>query len=191
MVENKADGKRYRADHLIEEYTDIDPATLSFDEMTSIIKEKVKITKEDDWGMVSAFELMFKTSGSKTGDENSAIYLRPETAQGIFINFKNVIDTMNLKIPFALGQVGKSFRNEVTPGNFVFRTREFEQLELEAFVKEEDAKNTFNTYKQTIDLFLDRLGIMGNNLRIEDVSKDSLAHYSTQTFDYEFQFPFG
>jgi len=133
---------------------------------------------------------MFKTSGSKTSEEET-LYLRPETAQGVFINFKNVIDTMNAKIPFGIGQVGKSFRNEVTPGNFIFRTKEFEQLELEFFIKENDSQKYFNLYLDKIKSFLLSLVLNKANIKQEEVDKDSLAHYSKRTVDFEYNFPFG
>lgn len=133
---------------------------------------------------------MFKTSGSKTDNCNN-LYLRPETAQGIFINFKNVVDTLNPKIPFGIGQIGKSFRNEVTPGNFIFRTKEFEQLELEFFSSPEDSDKWFDYYLVKIEQFLLSLGLTNENIKKYEVPKEKLAHYSKKTIDFEYSFPFG
>jgi glycyl-tRNA synthetase len=138
MIDCKECKFRFRADHLIEQETDLNPNNVSLEEMTEIINSNIKkcpnCGKDTNFTEVRTFNLMFKTSNSKTGEEGEDIYLRPETAQGVFINFKNVLDTTGAKVPFGIGQVGKAFRNEVTPGNFIFRTKEFEQLELEFFI---------------------------------------------------------
>ena len=142
MVDCKECKTRFRADHLIEG-AGLNPAGKTFEEMTAMVKEHIaacpSCKAKANFTDVRAFDLMFKTSNSKTGDSDSDIYLRPETAQGVFINFKNVVDTMAAQVPFGIGQVGKAFRNEVTPGNFIFRTKEFEQLELEFFCAPEEA----------------------------------------------------
>jgi glycyl-tRNA synthetase len=142
MVDCKECKTRFRADHLIEDHTNLNPAPMSFEEMSEVINDNFETCPhcgaKANFTDVRAFDLMFKTSNSKTGEEDKDIYLRPETAQGVFINFKNVVDTMGAKVPFGIGQVGKAFRNEVTPGNFIFRTKEFEQLELEFFTSPEE-----------------------------------------------------
>lgn len=194
MIDCKKCKSRFRADHLIEEFKGIENAdNISFEEQTKIIHDDIVCPecKESDWTEVRAFELMFKTSSSKTGESEDNLYLRPETAQGVFINFKNVVDTLNAKVPFAIGQVGKAFRNEVTPGNFIFRTKEFEQLELEMFTKPDESEKWFDYYLNKINEFLLMIGLSKGNLKEYDVPKDSLAHYSSRTVDFEYKFPFG
>jgi glycyl-tRNA synthetase len=137
MVDCKECKTRFRADHLIEDHTNLNPASMTFEEMSEAINANIdkcpSCGADHNFTDVRAFDLMFSTNNSKTGEDDKDIYLRPETAQGVFINFKNVVDTLAAKVPFGIGQVGKAFRNEVTPGNFIFRTKEFEQLELEFF----------------------------------------------------------
>ena len=136
------------------------------------------------------FNLMFKTFMGVT-DENKAIYLRPETAQGIFINFNNVLRTTRKKLPFGIGQIGKSFRNEITPGNFIFRTREFEQMELEFFCEAQESKKWFDYWREFCFKWLLELNLSKKNLRIRDHEKEELSHYSNATSDIEYFFPFG
>ncbi|MGV2393478.1 UNVERIFIED_CONTAM: glycine--tRNA ligase [Campylobacter lari] len=137
------------------------------------------------------FNLMFETKQGVTEESKSSIYLRPETAQGIFVNFKNVQRSTRSKLPLGIGQVGKSFRNEVTPGNFIFRTREFEQMELEVFCHPSKANETFNYYLDKAYSFTQLLGLNKDNLRIRTHDTDELAHYSDATSDIEYKFPFG
>jgi len=144
-----------------------------------------------DWTGIRQFNLMFKTFAGVTEDSASTIYLRPETAQGIFINFRNVVTTSRKKPPFGIGQIGKSFRNEITPGNFIFRTREFEQMELEYFCPAEQSRHWFEHWKAFCMDWLRGLGMREANLRVRDHSKEELSHYSQATSDIEFQFPFG
>ncbi len=194
VIECLNDNKRYRADHLIEDYTEINPVSLSLQEMTQVIKERIKLPEfkeKTKWGEVKEFQLMFKTSDSKTGQEGNDLYLRPETAQGIYINFKNIVNTYNLTLPFGVGQIGKSFRNEVTPGNFVFRTKEFEQMELQNFIYPKDEIEEFDSSVNDVKEFLKRINISENNIRLIDVPKDELAHYSKRTIDFEYKFLFG
>ncbi len=192
MIDCKSCKERFRADHLIEDSLNQNADNMSFEEQTQLIHNNIECPscKAKDWTEVRAFELMFKTSGSKTGDEDT-LYLRPETAQGVFINFKNVVDTLNAKVPFGIGQVGKAFRNEVTPGNFIFRTKEFEQLELEFFTKGEESTQWFDYYVGRINNFLTYMGLSKENYREYDVPADSLAHYSSRTIDFEYNFSFG
>ncbi len=140
---------------------------------------------------IRQFNLMFKTFQGVTEDSKSQIYLRPETAQGIFVNFKNVARTSRKKIPFGIAQIGKSFRNEITPGNFTFRTREFEQMELEFFCKPGTELEWFDYWKEYCRKFLESLGMNMENIRLRDHEKEELSHYSNATTDFEYKFPFG
>jgi glycyl-tRNA synthetase len=135
---------------------------------------------------------MFKTHQGVVEDDSNTIYLRPETAQEIFINFMNIQRSMRLKLPFAVGQIGKSFRNEITPGNFVFRTREFEQMELEWFVVPQEADEIFKQEVEKIKNFLiNTLNLDKNSIRFHEHNKDELSHYSSRTIDIDYQFPHG
>lgn len=134
---------------------------------------------------------MFETSIGVTEDSKNAAYLRPETAQGIFINFLNVQKSMSAKLPFGVAQVGKSFRNEITPGNFIFRTREFEQMELEFFCRPEESFKHYQAWQDKVKMFLDKIGINPENLRMREHDEEELAHYSSATSDVEYKFPFG
>ena len=193
MIDCKSCKSRFRADHLIEEHEKINADNLSLEEQTKIIYDKIQCPncKKTSWTNVRLFELMFKTSSSITGSDKDNLYLRPETAQGVFVNFKNVVETLNAKVPFGIGQIGKAFRNEVTPGNFIFRTKEFEQLELEFFTKPNESDNWFKYYINKINNFLLIVGLEKDNFREYEVPKDSLAHYSSRTIDFEYNFPFG
>ena len=135
---------------------------------------------------------MFKTFQGVLEDSASTLYLRPETAQGIFINFKNLLRTSRQKIPFGVGQIGKAFRNEITPGNFIFRTREFEQMEIEFFVKKEQSNEYFNFFeKKLFNFFVNVCNFNEKSLRIYNHPKESLSHYSSKTIDFEYNFPHG
>ena len=138
-----------------------------------------------------AFNLMFKTEIGVLEGEGAKVYLRPETAQGIFINFKNIADNCRQKIPFGVGQIGKSFRNEITPGNFIFRTREFEQMEMEFFCKPGTEVEWYNFWKQFCMDWLTEIGIRPDKLRMREHAKEELSHYSNGTSDIEYDFPFG
>lgn len=185
---------RHRADHLIEEQTDVNPSGWSNEDMLNFIKEKnIKCPNcgSQDFTDIRAFNLMFKTFQGVTEDSKNEIYLRPETAQGIFVNYANVQRTTRKKIPFGIGQIGKSFRNEITPGNFTFRMREFEQMELEFFCKPGTDLEWFNYWKDKCKNFLLSLGIKDTSIKLRDHSKEELSHYSNATTDIEFNFPFG
>jgi glycyl-tRNA synthetase len=194
LVESRTSGKRYRADHLIEGATDIDAEGLSAEEMTRIIREDDRIKDPADGGRdfteVRPFNLMFETYTGPVKSEENIAYLRPETAQGIFTNFKNVLDTSRVKVPFGIAQIGKSFRNEITPGNFIFRTREFEQMEMEFFV-EPGTDEAWHEYwlEERWKWYLG-LGINPENLRRYEHPKEKLSHYSKRTVDVEYNFPF-
>ncbi|WP_033161372.1 glycine--tRNA ligase [[Mycoplasma] collis] len=194
LIENKKNNKRYRADHIIEElFKDVDVSKMNQLEMEDFIKKNVSSYDGEatNWGEIKNFNLMFETHQGVIEEKKSKIYLRPETAQGIFINFKNVQRTTRAKLPFGIGQIGKSFRNEVTPGNFIFRTREFEQMELEVFDFPENSFNTFEYYIKKSFNFLVSLGLKEENLKIRKHASEELAHYSKATSDIEYHFPFG
>ena len=190
---------RHRADKLIEDWAaenndSTNPATMSNEEMFSFIKDKKIVCPScgsGDFTDIRKFNLMYKTYQGVTEDSSSEIYLRPETAQGIFVNFKNIARTTRKKLPFGVGQVGKSFRNEITPGNFIFRIREFEQMELEFFCKPGTDLEWFAYWKDYCANFLYNLGMKKENLRLRDHDPEELCFYSKATTDFEYLFPFG
>ena len=190
---------RHRADKLIEDYafqngTNENPAGWSFEEMAAFIKEKdiaCPLCGGKQFTDIKKFNLMFKTFIGVTEDSSSTVYLRPETAQGIFVNFNSVQRSTRRKLPFGVCQIGKSFRNEITPGNFTFRTREFEQMELEFFCKPGTDLEWFKYWKNFCHQWLLDLGMKDENLRLRDHDPDELCFYSKATTDFEFLFPFG
>lgn len=190
---------RYRADKLIEDYTNDKGEPVVVDgweneRMLAYIEvHKIKCPNcgSFDYTDIRQFNLMFKTFQGVTEDTANQIYLRPETAQGIFVNFANIQRSSRKKIPFGIAQIGKSFRNEITPGNFIFRTREFEQMELEFFCKPGEDLEWFDYWKNYCKDWILGLGIKEENLRLRDHSADELSHYSNATTDFEYQFPFG
>jgi len=194
LIDCKSCKTRHRADKLVEDDGVEDAGGMSNEELISYIKEhSIACPKcgKSDFTDIRQFNLMFKTFQGVTEDSKSTIYLRPETAQGIFTNFLNVQRSLRLKVPFGIGQVGKSFRNEITPGNFIFRVREFEQMELEFFCKPGTELDWFKHYKEYCKNFLLSLGIKEDNLRLRDHSKEELCFYSNATTDIEYKFPFG
>ena len=195
LIDCKECKTRCRADNLINDYTSSNLGdSLTNEERINYIKEnKVPCPKcgKSNFTDIREFNLMFKTFQGVTEDSKNTVYLRPETAQGIFVNFMNVQRSMRLKLPFGIGQVGKSFRNEITPGNFIFRVREFEQMELEFFCKPGTELDWFNYYKNKCKYFLLSLGIKEENLRLRDHDKEELSFYSNATTDIEYKFPFG
>ena len=193
LMDCKSCKTRHRADKLIED-TGVNPAGWSFEEMSQYIKDHGITCPEcgsSDFTDIRKFNLMFKTFQGVTEDAKSELYLRPETAQGIFVNFPNIQRTTRRKLPFGVCQIGKSFRNEITPGNFIFRLREFEQMELEFFCKPGTELDWFKYWKDYCHKFLLDLGIKDENLRLRDHSQKELSHYSNATTDFEFMFPFG
>ena len=167
MVDHKPTGERFRLDQVPENI------------------------KKEDLTEPRQFNLMFETSIGPIQNENSSVYLRPETAQGIFVNFENVLRTMRAKIPFGIANIGKSFRNEITPGQFIFRTREFEQMEIEFFCKEEDEDKWFDYWVNKRMNWYKSIGIPETHLRLREHSNDELAHYAKKTVDIEFKYPWG
>lgn len=199
LMDCKECHERFRADKIIEDYMQENnivgnPDGMSNQEMKDFINEYdigCPTCKAHNFTDIREFNLMFKTHAGVTEDSKNVVYLRPETAQGIFVNFKNVQRTSRKKIPFGIGQVGKSFRNEITPGNFTFRTREFEQMELEFFCKPGTEMEWFNYWKEYCMNWLKTLKISSENVWFRDHDESELSHYSNATTDIEYKFPFG
>jgi glycyl-tRNA synthetase len=199
LIDCKDCKTRHRADKLIDDWNKENGVEMSVDgwdndKLMAYIKEKgVKCTNcgSSNFTDIRKFNLMYKTYQGVTEDSKAEIYLRPETAQGIFVNFKNVQRTTRRKMPMGIGQIGKSFRNEITPGNFIFRIREFEQMELEFFCKPGTDLEWFKYWKDFCHNWLLSLGLTEENLRLRDHSKEELCFYSNATTDIEFKFPFG
>ncbi len=201
LIDCKECKSRFRADKLIEDYymDEKNEEIVGLDGYTNeelmdiINKENIKCPKcgKFNYTDIRKFNLMFKTFQGVTEDSTSEIYLRPETAQGIFVNFKNVQRTSRKKIPFGIGQIGKSFRNEITPGNFIFRTREFEQMELQFFCEPGTDLEWFKYWRNFCKEFLLELGVEEDSLRLRDHGEEELSFYSVATTDIEYQFPFG
>ena len=199
LVDCKNCKSRHRADNLIEDYLSkkgekANIAGWTNEQLEAFLKEHsvpCPVCGKSDFTSIRKFNLMFKTFQGVTEDTASTVYLRPETAQGIFVNFKNVQRTSRKKVPFGIAQIGKSFRNEITPGNFIFRVREFEQMELEFFCKPGTDLEWFEYWRAFCRDWLLGLGIKKDNLRLRDHDKDELCFYSKATTDFEFLFPFG
>ena len=194
LIDCKKCKTRHRADKLVEADGVEDAGGMNHEELMNYIKEHNVVCPNCgalDYTDIREFNLMFKTFQGVTEDAKSTVYLRPETAQGIFVDFLNVQRSMRLKVPFGIGQIGKSFRNEITQGNFIFRVREFEQMEMEFFCKPGDELNWHQYYKDYCFNFLLSLGIKKENLRLRDHSKEELSFYSNATTDIEYKFPFG
>ena len=200
LIDCKSCKMRHRADKLIEDWLKVNPKegvnveTMTNEEMVAFIREnKVSCPGcgKSDFTDIRKFNLMFKTHQGVTEDNSTEVYLRPETAQGIFVNFKNIQRTTRRKIPFGVCQIGKSFRNEITPGNFIFRIREFEQMELEFFCEPGTDLEWFEYWRTYCHEWLLNLGMRDENLRLRDHDKDELSFYSKATTDFEYLFPFG
>lgn len=195
LIDCKSCKTRHRADHLIEAANlGVSADGLDAQALEAMIASHAipcPVCGAHDFTPIRAFNLMFKTGIGVTEDSTQDIYLRPETAQGIFLNFKNIQRTSRLKVPFGIGQIGKSFRNEITPGNFIFRTREFEQAELEFFCEPGQEKAWFDTYKEKMKTFLLDLGLNDAQLKFADHAPEKLSHYSNATTDVLYEFPWG
>jgi len=219
LIDDKKTGERFRADKLIEDDIGHKLQTLSEDEVLKNIQKDVDknissivadswtndqqyiyITgyklknpnnkKDAEWTNIRKFSLMLATKLWVIEDDSAKVWLRPETAQAMFVNFKNVIDTTRARLPFGLAQIGKAFRNEITPGNFLFRTREFEQMEIQMFVKPEESEEQFTKFIEQAGYFWKEIiGLKEENMRTRDHGSDELAHYARQAKDYEFKFP--
>ena len=192
LVEDLKTGERYRADHLLKD-AGIEAEGLSNEKINEIIREKgLKSPKGNDLSDVRSFNMMFQTNVGAVVNENSVAYLRPETAQGIFTNYKNVVDAFYPSLPFGLAQQGKAFRNEISPRDFVFRSREFEQMEIEYFVKPESWESEFEKLLQLVRKFLtEKMGLPKESLFELEVPAEDRAHYSKRTVDFEFNYPIG
>jgi len=192
LVESRTSKRRYRADHLIEDATGIDAEGLSPEQLTRIIEEDERVKDPADGGRdfapVRPFNLMFETYMGPVKTPENLAYLRPETAQGIFVNFKNVFQTSRVKVPFGIAQQGKSFRNEITPGNFIFRTREFEQMEMEFFVEPGTDEAWHEYWIEERWNWYTNLGLNPDNLRRYEHPREKLSHYSKRTVDLEYNY---
>jgi len=213
LIDDKNTKERFRADKLLEDLIEklddaenylkekygvanLVPESWSLELQTKVMREEKVLNPNTgepwDWSDAKQFNLMFKTSQWVTDDSSSTIYLRPETAQWIFVDFPNVLRTSRKKVPFGVAQVGKAFRNEITPGNFIFRTREFEQMEIEYFVEPGKDLEAHAEWKEACMNFLtNTLWIKKENLRLRDHEQDELSHYSNATTDIEYKYPFG
>lgn len=191
LVEDLETKKRYRADHLLEA-NDVDPKGMKIADMDRVIKEKgLKSPDGNPLGEVRQFNMMLKTHIGAIEDDSSISYLRPETAGGMFVNFKNVLDSFHPKLPFGMAQIGKAFRNEIAPRDFIFRVRELEQMEIEYFVKSEDWERAFEEFRKQVWEFTKDIGLPEHAVHELEVADEDRAHYSKRTIDFEFDFPFG
>ena len=195
LVDCKKCKQRFRGDKLLEEKLGVEAAAvLKLDQVQPMLMaEKIKCPGcgSVDWTAAKKFNLMFKTQQGVVEGEGDSIYLRPETAQGMFINFKNILDTMRMRLPFGVAQIGRAFRNEITPGNFTFRTREFELMEIEYFVEPGTEDEHFEQWQKTVWNWYTELGIKAERLRIREHEPEERSHYSSRTIDIEYAFPWG
>lgn len=192
LVKDDKTGKDYRADHLLEEAGIKNPEDMTLDEMTSTIYEKNILSPEGNpVSEVREFNLMLKTQLGSSSDSASTAYLRPETAQGIFVNYKNIMDSMHPKLPFGVAQIGKAYRNEITPRNFIFRLRELEQMEIEYFIHTNEWKKYFEYWRIQMNEWSEMIGLDMNKLHEVEIEGEDRAHYSERTIDFEFEYPFG
>lgn len=194
LMDCKSCKERIRVDKVLEEITGEIVDGKPLEEMQKMMQElevKCPSCGSMDWTEPRDFQMMFKTYQGVLEDTASQVYLRPETAQGIFVNFKNLMDSMRLRLPFGVGQIGKSFRNEITPGNFIFRTREFEQMEIEYFVRPDDVDEHFDKWVDDFKNWFLSLGVKEEKLKLRAHTDDELSHYSTKTVDFEYEYPFG
>jgi len=193
LVDCKTCKSRFRADHLLEEKLGIeDAATKTPEEMTAILHEAnlaCPVCGNKTLTDARQFNMMFSTTIGPVSETGTHVYLRPETAQGIFVQYKNILATARQKLPFGVGQVGKAFRNEITPGNFVFRVLEFEQMEIEYFVRPEEAASHFEAWVAAMREWIALIGLSPEHVRVREHAKEELSHYSDRTVDYEYLFP--
>ena len=191
LCEDTVNHRRYRTDHILKDNR-VDADGLTMEQMDEVIAEKgIKSPDGNPLSKSRTFNMMFKTSVGATESEDSVAYLRPETAQGIFTNFKNVVDSFYPDLPFGIAQQGKAFRNEIAPRDFVFRSREFEQMEIEYFVNPENWQEAFDELLKSTHEFLEALGLDPRNIHELDVPAEDRAHYSKKTIDIEYDFPIG
>jgi len=192
LVEDLKTGKRYRADHLLEDNGVENPEAMTYEQMDNVIREKgIKSPDGNGLSEVRVFNMMFQTNVGPIEDEASRSYLRPENAQGMFVNFKNVLDSLYPELPFGLAQIGRVFRNEISPREFVFRVREFDLMELEYFIRPEDWEKQFAHWHDEFYRWTDALGLDRKKIHELEVPPEDRAHYSKRTVDFEYEFSFG
>lgn len=192
LVEDLKTHKRHRADHLFEEATGESADGMTLEVLAEKLKEhNVKSPDGNSISEPKSFNLMMKTELGKVEGEKTEVYLRGEIAQSMFVNFKNIIDTMRVRVPFGIASVGKAFRNEITPGNFIFRTLEFDLMEFEYFIREEQWKESFEYWLKEMNTWLKEMGFDPEHTRVREHEADELSHYSKRTVDIEYKTPFG
>ena len=192
LVEDTVTKKRYRADHLLEDNGLAGTDDMSVEQMDAKIKElDLKSPDGNPLGAVQQFNMMLSTQFGANQDTASKVYLRPETAQGIFTNYKNVLDSFHPKLPFGIAQIGKAFRNEITPRDFIFRQREFEQMEIQFFIHESDQKTAYVQWKTDAWQWLESIGLSASNMKWHDHTENERAHYAADAADIQYQFDFG
>ncbi len=192
LVEDLKNGKRYRADHLLEDNGVEGAEAMTHQQMTDVIKEKgIKSPDGNGLSEVRTFNMMFETFVGPVHDDDSKAFLRPETAQGMFVNFKNVLDSFYPDMPFGIAQIGRNFRNEISPREFIFRVREFEIMELEYFIEEKDWEKEFDAWVKNFYNWCEAIGLDTKKVHELDVPKEDRAHYSKRTIDFEYEFSFG
>ena len=193
LVDCKTCKSRFRADHLLEEKLHMDDAaTKTPEELTAIIREAnmaCPVCGNRTLTDARQFNMMFNTTIGPVSESGTKVYLRPETAQGIFVQYKNLLNTQRVKLPFGVGQIGKAFRNEITPGNFIFRVLEFEQMEIEYFCKPEESAEMFETWLEAMQEWVTLIGLNPEHVRVREHDKEELSHYSDRTLDFEYLFP--
>jgi len=191
LVEDTVTHKRYRVDHLLEEHN-INVLGMTSEDMGKALEENnVKSPEGNELGAVQQFNMMFKTGLGSVEGEEMTIYLRPETAQGTFVNFKNIVDSLHPKLPFGIAQVGRAFRNEINARDFIFRAREFEIMEFEYFVREEEWEKSFEFWKGKMWEWIELIGIQLDKVSEREIPESDRAHYSSRTIDFEYEYPFG
>jgi glycyl-tRNA synthetase len=192
LVEDVKTKKRYRADHLLEDNGIENPEAMTYEQMNAVIKEKgIKSPEGNELSEVRVFNLMFETNVGPIQDENSKAYLRPENAQAMFVNYKNVVDTFYPDLPFGIAQIGRAFRNEISPREFIFRVREFDLMEFEYFIHPSQWEDQFEYWRQQFHEWIKAIGLKIENLHELEVPAEDRAHYSKRTIDFEYAFPFG
>jgi len=189
LIEDTETKRRYRLDHVLED-NGVSAEGMTLNEMVAALKEyDIKSPDGNELGSPALFNMMFETHAGPVRDEHAKTYLRPETAQGIFTNYKNIIDSFYPDIPFGIAQMGKAFRNEISPRDFVFRSREFEQMEVEFFVHPDNWEDAFEQWRTDIKSFLSQLGLSDGNVHEHEVPEEDRAHYSKRTIDFMFDYP--
>jgi glycyl-tRNA synthetase len=192
LIEDVKTKRRFRLDHLLEDAGVIDAASMTLEQMTAKVKELgLKSPDGNELGSPGQFNLMFKSSIGATQDDTNQVYLRPETAQGMFVNFKNIVDSFSPDLPFGVAQMGRNFRNEISPRDFIFRVREFEIMELEYFISPDNWQEQFEHWLEFTDKWFTAVGLPLDKIHRLEVPETDRAHYSKRTIDFEFEYPFG